>query len=424
MAKVLELRCRECERTYPVAPVHVCDFCFAPLEPVYDYDRIAGSIDRDKIAAGPLSVWRYADLLPVEDSAERVDLGAGFTPLLKAGRLGAELGIPNLYLKNDTANPTHSFKDRVVTVALTVARAMGFDTVACASTGNLANAVAAHAARAGLRSFVFIPADLEAGKIITTAVYGGHIVAVKGNYDQVNRLCSEIAQTRPWAFVNVNIRPFYAEGSKTLAFEIVEQLGWSPPDHVVVPVASGSLLTKIGKGLNELHRVGLAPEPETRIHAAQAAGCNPVVTALVEGVDHVRPVKPNTIAKSLAIGNPADGYYAVKAVRSSGGRGTDVTDEEIVDGIRLLAETEGIFTETAGGVTVAALEKLAAAGTFSSREKVVVLITGMGLKTAEVLSGRVRPTIEIRPDLEAFEEELRLYETPRPDSQAQGGSAT
>lgn len=414
MAKVLELQCRECERTYPVSPVHVCDFCFAPLEPVYDYDRIAASISREKIAAGPPSVWRYIDLLPVEESVERVDLGAGFTPLLKADRLGAKLGVPNLYLKNDTANPTFSFKDRVVTVALTVAKSMGFDTVACASTGNLANAVAAHAARAGLRSFVFIPADLEAGKILLTGVYGGHLVAVKGNYDQVNRLCSEIAQSRPWAFVNVNIRAFYSEGSKTLAFEIVEQLGWTPPDHVVVPVASGSLLTKIRKGLNELHRVGLAPEPQTRIHAAQAAGCNPVVAALEAGVEHVRPVKPSTIAKSLAIGNPADGYYAVKAVTSTGGRGADVTDDEIVDGIRLLAETEGIFTETAGGVTIAALGKLAAAGTFSKDEKVVALITGMGLKTAEVLAGRVRPTIEIRPDLEAFEEELRLYDqTPR-----------
>jgi threonine synthase len=300
-------------------------------------------------------------------------------------------------------------------VALTVARSMGFDTVACASTGNLANAVAAHAARAGLRSFVFIPADLEAGKIITTAVYGGHIVAVKGNYDQVNRLCSEIAQSRPWAFVNVNIRPFYAEGSKTLAFEIVEQLGWTLPDHVVVPVASGSLLTKVLRGLEELHRVGLAPEPSTRIHAAQASGCSPVVTALNAGVDHVRPVKPSGIAKSLAIGNPADGYYAVKAVRRTGGRGADATDEEIVQGIRLLAETEGIFAETAGGVTIAALRKLAADGAFRRDERVVALITGMGLKTAEALSGRLRPTIEIPPDIRAFEDELALL----PDGEAE-----
>jgi threonine synthase len=295
-----------------------------------------------------------------------------------------------------------------VTVALTVAKAMGFDTVACASTGNLANAVAAHASRSGLRSFVFIPADLEAGKIITTSIYGGNVVAVKGNYDQVNRLCSEIAQTKDWAFVNVNIRPFYAEGSKTIAFEITEQMGWKPPDHVVVPVASGSLLTKIQKGLGELHRVGLAPEPSTRIHAAQALGCNPVVAALEQGVEHVRPVKPNTIAKSLAIGSPADGFYAVRAVRSTGGTGADVTDEEIVAGIRLLASQEGIFTETAGGVTIAALKKLAEAGTFSPEETVVALITGMGLKTVEALEGAVPPTIEIRPDIEAFEEELGL----------------
>lgn len=408
MAKVLELQCRECERNFPVAPIHVCDFCFAPLEPVYDYDEIAASISRQKIASGPLTIWRYQDLLPVEEGIDRVDLGAGFTPLIRAERLGAELGLRNLYLKNDTANPTHSFKDRVVTVALTVAKAMGFDTVACASTGNLANAVAAHAARSGLRSFVFIPADLEAGKIITTSIYGGNVVAVKGNYDQVNRLCSEIAQTKNWAFVNVNMRPFYAEGSKTIAFEITEQMGWQPPDHVVVPVASGSLLTKIKKGLEELHRVGLAPQASTRIHAAQALGCNPVIAALHQGVEQVRPVKPDTIAKSLAIGSPADGFYALKAIRATGGTGADVTDEEIVAGIRLLSSTEGIFTETAGGVTIAALQKLAAAGTFSPNESVVTLITGMGLKTVEALEGAIPPTIEIRPNLEAFEEELGL----------------
>lgn len=408
MRRVVELRCRECSRLYPVAPVHVCDFCFAPLEPVYDYTAIAKEISRRKISEGPPTVWRYADLLPVEDGVERVDLGAGFTPLIKAERLAAELGIRNLYLKNDTANPTHSFKDRVVTVALTVARSMGFDTVACASTGNLANAVAAHAARAGLSSFVFIPSDLESGKVITTAIYGGNVVAVKGNYDDVNRLCSEIAGTRRWAFVNVNIRPFYAEGSKTLAYEIVEQLGWRHPDHVIVPVASGSLLTKIAKGFNELHEVGLAPAPSARIHAAQAEGCSPIVAALREGVEHVRPVKPDTIAKSLAIGNPADGYYAVRAVRDTSGVGESATDEEILEGIRLLATTEGIFTETAGGVTVSVLEKLARAGHFSGSETVVALVTGMGLKTAEVLADRVRPTMEVRPNLESFEDELRL----------------
>jgi threonine synthase len=406
MARIKSLKCRECGRSYPVSPIYACDFCFAPLEPEYNYDAIAASISREKIAAGPLSVWRYADLLPAPDDAPRVDISAGFTPLLRAGRLGDELGIRNLYLKNDTANPTHSFKDRVVTVALTVARSMGFDTVACASTGNLANAVAAHAARAGLRSFVFIPADLEAGKIITTAVFGGNLVAVKGNYDDVNRLCSEIAQTLPWAFVNVNIRPFYAEGSKTLAFEIAEQLGWQAPDHVVVPVASGSLLTKIRKGLGELHRVGLIEEPHTKIHAAQALGCSPVVRAIKDGVDRVRPVKPATIAKSLAIGNPADGYYAVKTVAETGGTGEDPDDDEIIAGIQLLARTEGVFTETAGGVTISALARMARAGVFSENETVVALITGMGLKTAEALAGRVGPTMTIRPELEAFEEEL------------------
>lgn len=413
MGKVLELRCRECGRAFPVGPTHVCDFCFAPLEPIYDYDEIARTISREKIASGPLTIWRYDDLLPVDDSYERVDLGAGFTPLIKARRLGELLGIQNLYLKNDTANPTHSFKDRVVTVALTVARAFGFDTVACASTGNLANAVAAHAARSGLRSFVFIPADLESGKVITTAVFGGNIVAVKGNYDEVNRLCTEVSQTQPWAFVNVNIRPFYSEGSKTLAFEITEQLGWAPPDHVVVPVASGSLLTKFRKGQKELQRVGLTSEPHTKIHAAQATGCNPIVTAIKQGVEHVRPVKPSTIAKSLAIGNPADGYYTVKAVRETGGQGEEVSDQEVLEGIELLAHTEGIFSETAGGVTIGVLKKLAQAGTFGPNESVVALITGMGLKTAEVLDGRISTAMEIRPNLEAFEEELKLLDSRR-----------
>jgi len=406
VARVLELRCRECKRTYPVGPVHVCEFCFGPLEPVYDYEAIAATVSRESIAAGPQTVWRYAPLLPV-------DLGTGCTPLIRAGNLAAELGIRNLYLKNDMANPTHSFKDRVVTIALTAARAMGFTTVACASTGNLANAVAAHAARVGLRAFVFIPADLEAAKVMTTAVYGANVVAVKGNYDQVNRLCSEIAQTLDWAFVNVNLRPFYSEGSKTLAFEVVEQLGWEAPEHVVVPAASGSLLTKIHRGLAELHRVGLLPsEPTTSIHLAQAAGCSPIVTAFRSGTDHIRPVKPDTIAKSLAIGNPADGFYAARVVRKTEGTAEAVTDDEIIAGIRLLASTEGLFTETAGGVTVAALERMAAAGAFSGDERVVALITGMGLKTAEALTGRLGPTVQIQPDLEAFQEALGFLEDP------------
>lgn len=406
MAKIEQLKCKECGRTYGAAPIYVCDFCFAPLEPLYDYESIAAGFTRKSIASGPLSIWRYAGLLPVDESTPRVDIGAGLTPLLRADRLGAALGIAELYIKNDSANPTHSFKDRVVSVALTVAQQMGFDTVACASTGNLANAVGAHAAKAGLRSFVFIPADLEVGKIITTAIYGGHMIAVRGNYDEVNRLCSEIAQKGEWGFVNVNLRPFYSEGSKTLAFELAEQLGWKAPGHVVVPVASGSLLTKIQRGLTELEMLELIPEQQTKIHAAQAEGCNPVVAALKAGTENIRPVRPQTIAKSLAIGNPADGYYAVKTVKETGGRGEDVSDEEIVEGIRLLASTEGIFTETAGGVTVAALKKLAAAGAFDEGESVVALITGMGLKTAEALTGRVGPSFEIPPNLDEFQREL------------------
>lgn len=409
MAKVETLECRECGRSYKAAPIYVCDYCFAPLEPAYDYEAIAGEITRESIQAGPASIWRYVSLLPVDPATPRIDIGAGLTPLIKADRLGKALGIDNLWIKNDTANPTHSFKDRVVSVALTVAREMGFDTVSCASTGNLANAVAAHAARAGLRSFVFIPANLEQNKILTTAVYGGNVIAVDGNYDHVNKLCSEIAQKGEWGFVNVNLRPYYSEGSKTLAFEVAEQMGWKAPDHVVVPVASGSLLTKFRKGLEEFHKVGITDAvPHTRMHAAQALGCNPVVAALKAGVDTIRPVRPDTIAKSLAIGNPADGYYAVKAVTQTGGLGEDVTDEEIVSAIRLLASTEGIFAETAGGVTVGVLKKLAEQGAFATGESVVALITGMGLKTAEALTGRVGPNFHISGDLENFEEEMRL----------------
>lgn len=413
MNYVLELRCRECERAYPLGPVHVCEYCFGPLEAVYDYEAIAASISREAIAAGPQTIWRYAPLLPVAMDAERVDLGTGCTPLVRAHRLAAELGIGELYLKNDMANPTHSFKDRVVTVALTAARAMGFDTVACASTGNLANSVAAHAARMGMQAFVFIPADLEEAKVVTTAVFGANVVAVKGNYDQVNRLCSEIAQTHNWGFVNVNLRPFYSEGSKTMAFEVAEQLGWQAPEHVVVPAASGSLLTKIHKGLGELHKVGLLDaEPATHVHLAQATGCGPIVAAVQAGVDHIRPVKPSTIAKSLAIGNPADGYYAARVVRGTGGTAEAVTDEEIIAGIRLLAATEGLFTETAGGVTIAALAKMAGAGAFRDGGRVVAMITGMGLKTAEALTGRLGPTVEIPPDFDAFQEAMGFLDDP------------
>jgi threonine synthase len=406
MGAVLGLRCRECSREYPAEPLHVCEFCFAPLEVVYDYDAIAKQVSPESIAAGPRSIWRYAPLLP--GGEERVDLGAGMTPLVRAPRLAAELGLEELWLKNDTANPTHSFKDRVVSVALTVAKEFGYSTVACASTGNLANAVAAHAAASGLDAYIFIPADLEAAKVVATAIYGPHLVAVKGTYDDVNRLCSEIAGEFDWAFVNVNIRPYYAEGSKSLAFEVAEQLGWEAPDHAVVPIASGSLLTKIKRGLDELVRVGLLDGHATRISGAQATGCSPVATAFKSGTDHIRPVKPQTIAKSLAIGNPADGFYAVKASRETGGAIEDVSDEEVVDGIRLLARTEGIFAETAGGVVVATLRKLCEAGVVRPEERTVAFITGDGLKTIEAVVERATPTMTIPPRLEEFRTQLEL----------------
>jgi len=397
------LRCRECARTYPAEALHVCDFCFGPLEVVYDYEALRGSVTRESIAAGPQTIWRYAPLLPVADPAP-IDLGTGFTPLVRADRLAAELGLGELWVKNDTANPTGSFKDRVVSVALTKARQLGFKVAACASTGNLANSVAAHAARAGMVSVVFIPEDLETAKIVTTAVYGGHVVAVRGTYDDVNRLCAELTSEFPsWAFVNVNVRTYYAEGSKTLAFEVAEQLGWQAPDHVVVPIASGSQLTKINKGFNELYEVGLLDErPGVRVSGAQAAGCSPVATAFAEGSDAIRPVKPSTIAKSLAIGNPADGWYALQVVRETGGACAAVTDDEIVEGIRLLARTEGIFAETAGGVTIATLAKLAAQGVIRRDERVVAYVTGHGLKTIEALTATIGPTATIAPTMDAF----------------------
>ena len=402
------LRCRECGRAYPAEALHVCEYCFGPLEVDYDYEAIAAVTSRQTIAAGPTSIWRYSNLLPARNDPG-VDLGAGFTPLIRADRLAAELGLGELWLKNDTVNPTGSFKDRVVAVALARARELGFKVAACASTGNLANSVAAHAARAGMRHVVFIPANLEAGKVVTTAVYGTSLVAVDGSYDDVNRLCTEVASENPsWAFVNVNLRTYYAEGSKTLAFETAEQLGWQAPDHVVVPVASGSQLTKIAKGFGELWKVGvLDEEPHVRVSGAQAAGCSPVATAFAEHHDYVRPVKPSTIAKSLAIGNPADGIYALDVVRSSGGALAAVTDDELVEGILLLARTEGIFAETAGGVTIATLAKLAAAGVVRPDERVVAYITGHGLKTIEAVAPRAAPTVTIAPRLDAFNEALR-----------------
>ncbi len=411
------LRCRECSRAYPAEALHVCEFCFGPLEVDYDYEAIAAAVSREKIAAGPPTIWRYADLLPAGGSSGPagapggpVDLGAGFTPLVRADRLASELGLGELWLKNDTLNPTGSFKDRVVSVALTRARELGFKLAACASTGNLANSVAAHAARAGMDSVVFIPHDLEPAKVVTTAVYGGKLIAVEGTYDDVNRLCSELTADHPtWAFVNVNVRPYYAEGSKTLAYEVAEQLGWDVPDHVVVPIASGSQLVKVHKGFAELHRVGLLDEePHVRISGAQATGCSPVATAFAENSEHVRPQRPQTIAKSLAIGNPADGWYALDVVRSTGGAIGSVSDDEIVEGIRLLARTEGIFAETAGGVTIATLGKLAEQGVVRPDERVVAYITGLGLKTIDAVSPHVGPTATIAPTIEAFNEAVEV----------------
>ncbi|MDA8027099.1 MAG: threonine synthase [Actinomycetota bacterium] len=403
MSNVIALVCKECGKSYEAKALHVCEFCFGPLEVKYDYDAIASKVSHESIAAGPNNMWRYRELLPVE-STDYVSLGAGFTPLVRAERLANYLGLDELWIKNDTLNPTGSFKDRVVSVALSKARELGLKIAACASTGNLANSVAAHAAWANMESYVFVPANLERAKIITTAVYGGNVVAIDGNYDDVNRLCAEIASEEPeWAFVNVNVRTYYSEGSKTLAFEVAEQLGWDSPDHVVVPVASGSQLTKIHKGFDELHRVGLLDrKPNVKISGAQAAGCSPVATAFASNSDVIRPVKPNTIAKSLAIGNPADGYYALDVVRKSGGSFGSVTDEEVLDGIRLLAQTEGIFAETAGGVTIATLVKLVREGLINKNEKTVAYITGNGLKTVEAMAPTTQATITIEPKLDQF----------------------
>lgn len=399
------LKCRECSREYPLEAINVCDFCFGPLEVKYDYEAIGRVLTRKRIQSGPNSLWRYRDLLPVE-SENPIDINGGYTPLIKADRLGKMLGLTNLYIKNDCVNPTYSFKDRVVSVAATKAVEFGFTTLACASTGNLACAVAAHAAKAGLKSYVFIPADLEQGKIVGAAVYGPIVIAVKGSYDDVNRLCSELADTYHWAFVNINVRPYYSEGSKTLGYEVAEQLGWKAPDHVVVPVASGSMLTKVWKGLNEFADLGIIDKVKTHIYAAQATGCAPIATAYKEGTFNVRPVKPKTIAKSLAIGNPADGFYALKVLAASGGAAVDSSDEEVVEGMRLLAETEGVFAETAGGVTIAGLKKLVKSGAIKRDDVTVALITGNGLKTQEAVSDAVKPIL-IEPSAKAFQEAMK-----------------
>jgi len=405
------LRCRECGREYELTASHVCEFCFGPLEVVYDYDAMSKTITRESIEAGPYSIWRYKDLLPCE--GEPVDLNAGFTPLIKAENLGEHLGLSNLYLKNDCANPSWSFKDRVVAVASTKARELGFKTLACASTGNLANAVSAHAARAGMEAFVFVPSDLEAGKLLGSKIYGANLVAVDGSYDDVNRLCAELGGKYPWAFVNINVRPYYSEGSKTMAYEIAEQLGWRAPDHCIVPLASGSLYGKIHKGLEELTQLGLIEEKPTRMSGCQAEGCSPIITAWQNETLNFRPVRPNTIAKSLAIGNPADGYYTLKIMGETNGAGAAVSDEEVVDGIKLLAESEGIFAETAGGVTIAGLRHLVAGGHVRKDELVVACITGAGLKTQEAVADALPPALEVQPTVESFEAALLDRHGPR-----------
>jgi len=395
------LSCRECGEQYALEASYACEVCFGPLEVRYDLSGLDAAETRRKIQAGPASIWRYADFLPF-DKPPRSALGAGMTPLVRADRLADELGLREVWVKNDAANPTHSFKDRVVTVALAKAQELGYKVVACASTGNLANSVAAHAAAAGLESYVFVPSDLEEQKILATGVYGTNLVAVRGSYDDVNRLCTELSADRDWAFVNVNLRPYYAEGSKTLAFEIAEQLGFEVPDRVVVPVASGSLFTKIARGFDEWHEVGLLSRGAPTMNGAQALGCSPVAQAFEAGHDVCRPVRPETIAKSLAIGNPADGPYALDLARRSGGSVDSVTDEEIREGISLLARTTGVFTETAGGVTTAVLRKLAERGDIDPSERVVLVITGEGLKTLDAVRGTFDTSV-VEPTVESFE---------------------
>ena len=424
-----ELRCRECGRSWGNQPRSICDDCFSPLEITYDYDAIRaanskgtlaqGAFSRERIAGRPPNMWRYAELLPLPAGFEP-RLPVGFTPLFQAPHLAkrladardagsheAKTAARNLYLKNDAVClPTLSFKDRVVAVALAQAQAFGFDTVACSSTGNLANAVAAHAARLGLKAWIFIPSDLEPAKILGTQVFGANVVRIAGNYDQVNRLCSQIAEERRWGFVNVNLRPYYAEGSKTVGFEIAEQLGWRLPDNVVVPMAGGSLITKIKKAFDELIKLELVEEKPVKFFGAQATGCSPISTAVKTGSSEIDPQKPATIARSLAIGNPADGHYAIKTIKNSGGWSEDVSDPEVIDSIRLLAETEGVFTETAGGVTVGTAGKLYRQDRILPEETTVLCITGNGLKTTDVLAGVYETERAIAPKLAEFEKYL------------------
>ena len=414
MSFVTGLQCRECGQKYPQEPLHVCETCFGPLEIQYDYAAIRKTISRDTIASRERNLWRYRELLPIENEP-RVGLYSGFTPLVRAERLGQALGVKELYVKDDSVNhPSFSYKDRVVSVAISKAIEFGFTTVSCASTGNLANSVAAHAARAGLECYVFIPDGLEQGKIIGSAIYGPKTVAVKGNYDDVNRLCSEIGDKYGWAFVNVNLRPYYSEGAKTHGFEVAEQLGWRLPKHIVVASAGGTILPKLAKGFKELVKVGLVEDTGCKIYSAQASGCAPIIQALHKGTDLVTPVKPDTIASSIAIGNPADGYYVIQAVKESGGWGESVTDAEILDGIKLLARTEGIFTEPAGGTEVAVTKKLIASGRIPRDESIVISITGNGYKTLEAVAKSVEKPYTIDATLENFDRLFRALTPAAP----------
>ena len=419
MSYVLGLKCKECGHRVPVSPVHVCEACFGPYEVEYDYAKMKGKVTRESIARGPKSLWRYKDLLPVA-GAPRAGLYSGLTPLKKAERLGAELGCKKLYIKDDSCNyPTYSYKERVVAVAITKAIEFGFDTVGCASTGNLANSTAAHAAQAGIRCFVMIPHDLEQGKVLGSLIFGPTMVRIRGTYDDVNRLCTEIADKYGWAIVNVNLRPYYTEGAKTYGFEIAEQLGWELPQHTVIPTAGGTILPKVYKAYRELIELGLVEDNGPKIYSAQAAGCNPVVTAIHKGVDIIEPQKPNTIAKSIAIGNPADGYYAYQVVKDSGGWGESATDREIVDAIKLLAKLEGIWTEPAGGTTLAATMKLLEQGRIPKDETIVVSVTGNGLKTQEVVVNELTPPKVIEAKMSEFDRMLdELKETGQQEKTA------
>ena len=407
MSHVKSLRCRGCGNEYPVEPLNVCEFCFGPLEVNYDYNSIARSVTRESIEKGPATMWRYDDFLPV-DGKDAVDIGTGFTPLVRAKTLGRMLGLDRLYIKNDAVNPTYSFKDRPVSVTTTKALEFEFEVLACVSTGNLMGSVAAHGARAGMKTMVFFPASLEKGKIVGAAVYGPTLVALDGTYDDANRFCSELADNNRWAFVNINMRPYYAEGSKTLGYEVVEQLGWKAPDHCVVPAASGELHTKIWKGIQEMTDVGLIDRANTKMHLAQPEGSSPIVEAFRMGSKQVRPVKPDTIAKSLAIGNPAAGPFALETLAATGGTAVAALEEEVEEGIRLLAETEGIFTETAGGVVISGLRRLVNEGKIGRDEVTVAYVTGNGFKTIEVVEDNVRP-VHSAPNLDSFEAAMEAH---------------